>query len=151
MKIAYNTGLYCINQTGTLPYRSTVNAAVLLQHWIKESQFTKKKISSDCLDVKGGFDNVDYQKLLDRLEGNPKVLLYLNDWIRNFIATRNISLAYPESPRRSYEVDNGIPQGSPLSSLLFVMYVKPLHLATDFSEFCRTSYLDDFQIMVASN
>ena len=60
MNIAYKEGLYCINQTGSLPHRSTVDTAVSLQHWIKEAQFTKRMVSSLFLDVKGGFDNVDH-------------------------------------------------------------------------------------------
>jgi len=43
---AYSEGLSCIQQTGSLPHRSTVDAAVSLQHWIKEAQFAKKKVSS---------------------------------------------------------------------------------------------------------
>lgn len=143
MKIAYDLGLYCIKQTGSLPHWSTVDTAVPLQHWIKEAQFAKKKVSSLFLDVKGGFDNMDHRKLLERLEGALAVPLYLTDWIKNFITTRNISLVYPGSPRRTHEVDKGIPQGSPQSPLLFDIYVKPLHLTMDYSEFFTTSYVDE--------
>jgi len=34
--IAYKEGLYSINQTGSLPYRSMVDTTISLQHWIKE-------------------------------------------------------------------------------------------------------------------
>ena len=67
MAIAYKTGLYCINQTGSLPQRSTTDAVVSLSNWIKEAQFAKQKVSTVFLDVKGGFDNVNHQKLLDIL------------------------------------------------------------------------------------
>jgi len=46
MAIAYDKRLYCVNQTGSLPQGSTDNLAILLQHWIKEAQFVKKKASS---------------------------------------------------------------------------------------------------------
>jgi len=32
LTIAYAEGLYCINQTGSLPHRSTVEVAISLQH-----------------------------------------------------------------------------------------------------------------------
>lgn len=51
--IIYSEGLYSIKQTGSLLKRSTVDTAISLQHGIKESQFTKKKVSSIFLDMKG--------------------------------------------------------------------------------------------------
>ena len=149
-RIAYEKGLYSINQRGSLPDRSTVDTAVSLQHWIREAQFAKKKASSIFLDVKGGFDNVDHRKLMERLEGPVGVPEYLTDWIRNFVVTRSITLAYLGSPRRQHDVNKGIPQGSSLSPLLSVIYVQPLHQVVTLSEFFTTSYIDDFQILVAS-
>jgi len=151
LTIAYAEGLYCINQTGSLLHRSTVDAAISLQHSIKGAQFAKTKVLLLFLDVKGGFDNIDHRKLLDGLSENNKVPDSLIDWIQNFITTRNISLAYPGRRRRTHVLNKGIPQGSPLSPLLFVIYVKPLHLAGEPTELFTTSYVDDFQLTVASN
>jgi len=50
-----------------------------------------------------------------------------------------------------HAVNKGIPQGSPLSPLCFVIYVKPLHLAGEPTELFTTSYIDEFQLTVASN
>ena len=74
------------------------------------------------------------------------------DWISNFIHTRQIPLAYPGSPRTSNKVNRGIPQGSPLSPLLFVIYVRALHPEIEHSDsdIHTSSYVDDFQITVAS-
>jgi len=73
------------------------------------------------------------------------------DWISNIIHTRQIVLAYPGSPRTLNKVNRGIPQGSPLSPLLFVMYVRVLHPGIEHSDiFSTSSYVDDFQITVGS-
>ena len=86
------------------------------------------------------------------LTENGNVLDYLTDWIQNFVATREITLAYPGSPRRRHEVNKGILHGgSPLSALLFVIYVKKLHSVVTSNEFFMTSYVDDFQLTVASS
>jgi len=77
MAIAYKEDMYCINQTGSLPQRSTVDAALSLKHWIREPQFAGKKTSTVFLDVKGGFDNVNHSKPLDLLGTDEKVPRYL--------------------------------------------------------------------------
>ena len=51
MKIAYDSGLYCINQTGSLPHSLLVDAAVSPQDSILEAQFDRKKVSSLFLDI----------------------------------------------------------------------------------------------------
>jgi len=107
MAIAYEEDMYCINRTGSLPQRSMVDAALSLKHWIRESQFTGKKTFTVFLDVKGGFDNVNYSKLLDLLGADEKIPRYLVDWIANFIYTRQIALAYPRTPRTLNKVDRG--------------------------------------------
>jgi len=94
-------------------------------------------VSALILDVKGGFGNVDYRKQLGILAETGQVPDYLN-WIQNFVTTRIISLVYPRSSRREHEVDKGIPQGSPLWPLLFVIYVKRLHSAVNTNEFFTT-------------
>ena len=112
--IAYKTDMYCINQTESLPQRSMVDAAMSLNYWIRESQAVRKKVSSVFLDIKGGFNNVNHNKLLDILSTDQNVPVCLVDWISNIIHTREIVLAYPGSLRTQQKVNKGIPQGSPL-------------------------------------
>jgi len=121
MAIAYKRDIYCINQTGSLLQRSTVDAALLLNYWIvykSQLEFAGKKVSSVFLDVNRGFDNENHKKLLDLLGANEKVPEYLVDWISNFIiCTREITLAYLGSPRTQNSVNKSIPQESQLSSV----------------------------------
>ena len=87
---------------------------------------------------------------MDLLGTEEKVPRYLVDWISNFIHTRQIVLPYPGSPRTSNKVDRGIPQGSPLSPLLFVIYIRALHPKVQHSDIFTLSYVDHLQITVAS-
>ena len=47
-------------------------------------------------------------------------------------------------------VNKGIPQGSPLSPLLFIIYVRSLHPDGEQTDTFTSSYVDDFQITVSS-
>ena len=85
--------------------------------------------------------------LLSLLRGKG-VSPYLVQWVGSFLRDQTCRLTFQESPRLFAPVSVGVPQGSPMSPLLFVIYVSPLHL-----EIPRTliiSYIDDFAVTVAS-
>jgi len=117
MTIAYKRDMYCINQMWSLPQRSTLDAALSLNHCIRKYQFAGKKVSSVFLYMKGGFDNVNHKKPFDQLGTDGRVREYLVNWRFNFIYVREIALAYPGSARTQNKLDKDIPQCSPLSPL----------------------------------
>jgi len=57
-------------------------------------------------------------------------------------------LVFQGSPKLSFSVSVGTPQGSPISHLLFLLYVAPLY--TSIPRGLMVSYVDDFSIRVAS-
>ena len=98
-------------------------------------------------DIKGGFDNVSHPVLLDRLT-SLSTPSYLVSWSESFLSDRSITLVYPGVPNLFIPVSVGVPQGSPISPLFFVIYVAPLH-APDGMSF-SLSYVNDFSPTVAS-
>jgi len=136
--------MYCINQTDSLPQRLSMDAVMSLQHWIKEAQFARMKVSTIFLDFKGGFDNVDHSKLMGKLESSGRVPAYMLKWIQSFLMTINVMLACPGGPQRSHVVNKAIPQGPPLSTLLFIIYVRSLHPTGNMRDVFTFSYVDDF-------
>jgi len=73
---------------------------------------------------------------------------YLVQWTGSFLRDRTCRLTFQGSPRSFAPVSVGVPQGSPISPLLFVIYVSSLHLEVPRS--LVISYVDDFAVMVAS-
>jgi len=150
IKFAKLNGLYSLKQTGSLPQRATFDAGISLRHWVQEAQAAGLKASTMFLDIKGGFDNVDHSTLLRRLR-TKSVPNYMVKWISNFISYRQCAIIFPGSPREMRGINTGIPQGSPLSPILFVIYVEPLHHCIDPSRGFISSYVDDIQTTVSSN
>jgi len=97
--------------------------------------------------VKGGFDNVESPSLLSLLH-RKGVSPYLVQWVGSFLRDRTCRLTFQGSPRLFAPVSVGVPQGSPISPLLFVIYVSSLHLEIPRS--LIISYIDDFAVTVAS-
>jgi len=134
-------------QCGSLPGRSTADAALVLQHNVEYFHRLRYKVSTLFLDVKGGFDNVESPSLLS-LHRGIGVSPYLVQWIGSCLRDHTCRLTFQGSPRHFAPVWVGVPQASPISPLLFVIYVSSLHLEIPRS--LIISYIDDFAVTVAS-
>jgi len=134
-------------QCGSLPGRSTADAALVLQHNVESFHRLHYKVFTLFLNVKGGFDNVDSPSLLSLLR-RKGVSPYLVQWVGSFLRDRTCRLTFQGSPRLFAPISVRVPQGSPISPLLFVIYVSSLHLESPRS--LIISYIDDFAVTVAS-
>ena len=114
---------------------------------MKTLQIAGKKVSTLFLDIKGGFDNVNPSTLCGMLRAkgvNP----YLVSWTKSFLSGRTCRLLYQRSPKGFAPVAVGTPQGSPVSPLLFVIYVSRLH--SEIPQGLSLCYMDDFGLTVSS-
>src|SRR5207302_1940865 len=115
------------NQCGSLPGLSTFNACASLSHKVRVLQRANYKASTLFLDIKGDFDNVSSSHLSSILR-QKGVSAYLVAWIRSFLTNRQCRLIFQGAPYILSPVFVGTPQGSPISPLLFVIYLSSLHL-----------------------
>src|SRR5205807_1377653 len=126
--LARLVGLLHPNQCGSLPGLSTFDACASISHEVRALQRSSLKASTLFLDIKGGFDNVSSAHLSSLLR-QKGVTAYLVAWIRSFLTNRQCRLIFQGSPNIFSPVSAGTPQGSPISPLLFVIYVSSLHLS----------------------
>ena len=146
--LARHVGLLHPHQTGSLPSLSTFDSTSTLAHEVRLLQRLGSKVSSLFLDIKGGFDNVDPSQLTSalRAKGAHK---YLVAWVGSFLTNRRCRLLFQGSPRVFSTVAVRTLQGSPISPLLFVIYVSPLH--PEITKGIVLSYVDDFVVTVSSS
>ena len=134
-------------QCGCLCGRSTADATLVLRHNVESFYRLRYKGSTLFLDVKGDFDNVESPSLhsLRRRKGASP---YLVQWVGSFLRDLTGRLTLQESPCTFAPVSVGVPQGSSISRLLFVIYVSSRHL--DIPRSLIVSYVEEFAVTVAS-
>ena len=145
--MARYVGLSHRNQCGSLLSVSLFDACTAATEIVRILQRLALKVSLLFVDIKGGFDNVDADILCSSLHSKG-VKHYLVSWVRFFLTGRSWRLLFQGSPRMFSPVAVGTAQGSPVSPLLFVIYVAPLHIPLDWG--LVLSYIDDFSLSVSS-
>jgi len=145
---ARSLGLLQPNQCGSLAGLGCFDAVATLTHEVRLLQAGCFKVSTLFLDVKGGFDNVCANKLANTLT-KEGVAAYLVAWIKSFLSKRQCRLIFQAAPKVFCRVAFGTPQGSPISSLLFVLYIASLH--PTIPQGLAISYVNDLTITVCSD
>ena len=137
-------------QMGSRIQRSAIDTALLLLHHVQQHRASTKRTSNAVsttvfLDIKGAFDYVKKPQLLRIIDelGLPQTL---RSWIDSFTSDRTIQLTFEGQAQQPTPLNTGVPQGSPVSPVLFLLYVR--HIIGQ--QGLQLSYIDDFSITVSS-
>lgn len=139
------------DQFGGRRQRNAVDAAMALAHEVDMAKKPKRMVSALFMDVKGAFDNVSKTRLLGTLSGMGLPQAVIN-WTNDFLSERKSGMAFDGQKESMKPVVTGIPQGSPISPILFLLYLKPLFDELDKKlpgAWCP-SYIDDVAIVVTN-
>ncbi|KAF7366527.1 putative RNA-directed DNA polymerase from transposon X-element [Mycena sanguinolenta] len=122
---AERLGLLSPNQFGGRPGRCTVDALLQLVQRVKDAWRVGKVASLLLMDISQAFPSVSHDHLIRSLERKsvPASVVRL---ISSFLSERNTSLLFDDHVSELAPVPNGLPQGSPLSALLYLIFADEL-------------------------
>ena len=137
-----------VNHFGARKQRSAEQALILLQEHIYKAWRSKKVVSLISFDVKGAYNGVCKERLLQRLQarGIPPVIIR---WINAFCSERTASISVNghTSPIKPL-LQAGLPQGSPLSPILFLFFNADLVQQRINSRGGSFAFIDDYTAWV---
>lgn len=102
------------------------------------------------LDLSAAFDTVDHGILLERLSRSFAVRGDALDWLRNYLSDRRHTVRFGSTESSTRTALFGVPQGSVLGPLLFILYTADLGNIADEYGADSHFYADDSQLYISA-
>ncbi len=142
-----NQNFFNDSQYGFIKNKSTEHAIMELQNIITENHYNNNITCSIFLDLSKAFDTINHNILINKLEHygiRGKAL----DWITSYLTNRKQYVNYNEHQSTLLPITIGVPQGSILGPLLFLIYINDLPSTTKTK---LIMFADDTSIILESD
>ena len=136
------------NQYGFRKNHSTSHALNFSVNYVESCLKKKQHVLGIFIDLSKAFDTIPHQELLKKLE-NYGIRGNANNLIASYLSNRFQYVSVLDEDSEKLPVIYGVPQGSCLGPLLFIIYINDISRTTDLGKFVL--FADDTNIFVADN
>src|SRR6218665_28745 len=137
------------HQSGFTKHHSTETLLVSLYNKLVAA-VSHQRVSCLCLlDISAVFDTIDHSLLLHRLSSWFGISGIALLWFKSYLASRSFSVKASNHTSQPLPLSCGVPQGSVLGPLLFILYTTPLSHLIETSSVDHHLYADDTQLFIS--
>ena len=134
------------NQSAYRPSHSTETALLKVTNDILQALDHGNVSVLTLLDLSAAFDTVDHSILIDTLRHYYGISGTALSWFENYLSFRSQSVLINDFSSDNSDLCFGVPQGSVLGPVLFIMYSRPLSSLIDSHSILNQSFADDTQL-----
>lgn len=143
--------LFAEHQSGYRKGHSCETAITKIHNDIIMMMDDRSSIALMLLDLSAAFDTINHSILLQKLEFNYGITDAALKWISSYLSGRSFRVSVNDSLSSVCTLPIGIPQGSILGPLLFILYTKEIEAIAARYGLHIHLYADDTQVYFAFN
>ena len=141
-----NEGLFADYQSGYRRYHSCETAVLKIKSDLLMLMDKKENTVLLLLDLSAAFDTINHSLLLKKLKHCYNITGIVLNWIKSYLSERKFRVLVNGSSSPECSLEIGVPQGSILGPLLFILYTKDLEKIVTKYGLSVHLYADDTQV-----
>ena len=136
-------------QSAYIKFHSTETTLLSVHDHLIKAMSLQQITCLTLLDLSAAFDTIDHSILLERLSAWFGITSTALSWIKSYLLNRSFYVNIDNTKSPVFQLLYGVPQGSVLGPLLFILYTTPLSTVISNSSANHHLYADDTQLFLS--